>query len=504
MRLTGAKKIDQFVAVPVSGESKGIASMEILNRYHTLDLSHLSFSWEVTSSRSVQPIRSDRFEVLGKARKESIELDLKGVLSRVQQLERSAPRRGNRFWLNIQAFLKEQTTWADASHVIVNQQFSIRFAFPESASTRLVSHGSKEEKDGTMEYADDAELIRIFRFTGNRLSQFATIDKLSGCLLTYSPRGQNLLHTPLSPNFVRAATDNDQGGMELVLDLMFPRIFRRLFEFIRHHTYEDCSFHSRWVHVGLDGARPPRILCGSSNITSCEVNQTINVSAHCRILCPRRELELFGVNLNYKFFADGRVLVSNQVVPRKTLWFVGSIPRIGMSLQLEKDFFDIRYCGKGPVENYPDRKEGSQMGVYETTPSKMAYSDYIYPSENGSRSDCEYVSFRSITGEGVCIVASADKKRATFSCSAQLHTTSELSAAKHTCDLDPRQNGESPIHVNVDHKLMGVAGDDSWTPCVYPEFRVPPDKTHEYNLSLLPLTPESECSVVAGNDCFDE
>ena len=75
-------------------------------------------------------------------------------------------------------------------------------------------------------------------------------------------------------------------------------------------------------------------------------------------------------------------------------------------MQVHASLYFIQYCGRGPHENYPDRKEGSAMGVYNTTPSEMAYLDYIVPSENGSRSDCEYVAFRSRpTGDGFCAVS---------------------------------------------------------------------------------------------------
>ena len=84
----------------------------------------------------------------------------------------------------------------------------------------------------------------------------------------------------------------------------------------------------------------------------------------------------------------------------------------------------------------------------------MGYS-YIVPSENGSRSDCKWISFDSDDG-GIVVVADACNS---FSCSALLHSAEELHHAQHTCDLDPRKNGVHPIHVNIDHQLLGVGGD---------------------------------------------
>lgn len=122
--------------------------------------------------------------------------------------------------------------------------------------------------------------------------------------------------------------------------------------------------------------------------------------------------------------------------------------------------YNIQYFGRGPGENYPDRKSGSEMGVYNTTPTDMAYYKYIVPGENGSRSDCEHCVFRSDEGDGFAVVQrKPDGNLSTFSCSALLHSITELHEASHTCDLEPRENGKHPIYVNIDHKMMGVGGD---------------------------------------------
>merc|ERR1712032_1217058 len=159
-----------------------------------------------------------------------------------------------------------------------------------------------------------------------------------------------------------------------------------------------------------------------------------------------------------------------------------SLPRVGVSFRLNPRLCNIRYFGRGPVENYPDRNTGSHLGWWNTSPSDMGY-DYIVPSENGNRSDCTCVRFESSSsgGGGLAIVAESD---ASFSCSALLHSASELHHATHVCDLDERreQDGVHPIHVNIDHKLMGVGGDTSWSPSVYDDYLVRPEQECNYKL----------------------
>lgn len=93
--------------------------------------------------------------------------------------------------------------------------------------------------------------------------------------------------------------------------------------------------------------------------------------------------------------------------------------------------------------------------MYETTPAQM-FTRYIVPGENGSRSDCDWICFRREDDTGLCIVPEGSKP---LSFSALLHSASELEAAKHTCELESRENGMSAIHCSIDHELMGVGGD---------------------------------------------
>ena len=101
------------------------------------------------------------------------------------------------------------------------------------------------------------------------------------------------------------------------------------------------------------------------------------------------------------------------------------------------------------------------MGIWDARPSEMGF-DYIVPQENGSRSDCEWVAFRSCCetddgdGTGMLVVAEPGRN---FSFSALLHSQDELHHATHSCDLDAREDGSHPLYVTIDHKLMGLGGD---------------------------------------------
>ena len=125
------------------------------------------------------------------------------------------------------------------------------------------------------------------------------------------------------------------------------------------------------------------------------------------------------------------------------------------------------------------------MGLNSTTPTEM-HVPYIVPSEHGGRTDCSWACFADSDGEGV-IVRAAGGSGECFAFSAGLHTQTELHAAEHTYDLPVRKQGRDPVYVNVDHEIMGVGGDCSWLPCVYPEYLVEPGKEFEFEVWLCPV-----------------
>ena len=491
---------DTPIRVPVQNNSTARLSLKVENRYSFLGLHHLSWSWMLKSNRSTDVIRSERFLVPGGRQKneEFVELRLDSVVSRVRLLEKSRPLLGNSYYLSIRGCLSKDTSWVQAGHLVVAHHFCIEFDFGEAVApfSPAISLSPVSERLETVTKSDS---IEVFRIVGGKTFSLASFCTESGALKAYSPQGRNVLCSPVLPNFVRAATDNDKGGLELTLDFMLiPACVQNLL--LRVRGTKDFSHIAHWKMVGLDGEVPVKIECPRIRITSVSSSAVVGIVALISVYALDGQLELFKVKHHYTLFDDGRIRMSCVVVPQLPLQKIMSVPRVGLTMQLDAAYYNIQYFGRGPGENYPDRKASSELGVYKTTPSEMSYLKYIVPGENGSRSDCEYVAFRSKNGEGFLVASTLPSNvLSTFSCSAQLHSTSELHQALHTCDLARRENGAHPVHVNIDHKLMGVGGDNSWCPVVYPEFLVKPNSGYCYDIWLLPLQKEDDAAFVARN-----
>jgi beta-galactosidase len=379
-------------------------------------------------------------------------------------LEKTKPHLGNSYFLNIHGCLRQANSWAGAGHEIVSNQFEITFRLHEIALFVPLQSPKRPTSRFMLETTSEANSILVQRLVGGESMPLVVIDKNSGTIVSYAPHGCNLLHSEgIQPNFVRASTDNDKGGMELALEFLFPRLLfiRNAFRLLR--GTKDFSYWSHWRNVGLDGVEMPKVSSARIRIADDSNGEKVHIIALCSIHSPDGQIELFRVKLHYNIFADGRVRIANHVMPLPPIQVITSLPRVGLSMQLDPSLHRIQYFGRGPHENYPDRKSSAFYGVFETSPKNMAYNQYIVPGENGSRSDCEYISFRSKHGNGFCVVETkADGAISPFCCSAQLHSISELHKATHTCDLQKREDGEYPIHVNIDHKLMGLGGDNRY------------------------------------------
>ena len=105
----------------------------------------------------------------------------------------------------------------------------------------------------------------------------------------------------------------------------------------------------------------------------------------------------------WRFVADGSVAVENRVVPHGTMPF--ALPRLGLSLQLDKSLEQMAYYGRGPRENYIDRCTGSFLGVWRSTVDEQ-YESYVRPQDNGYKCDVRWVEFADKSGKGVRFCAS--------------------------------------------------------------------------------------------------
>jgi beta-galactosidase len=142
------------------------------------------------------------------------------------------------------------------------------------------------------------------------------------------------------------------------------------------------------------------------------------------------------------------------------------LPRVGVTFSLGPGFTRMRWFGRGPHENYPDRHQAATFGVWE---APLDEPPYLVPQEFGLRTDCRWfelidpVARRAVRVD--VLVPSA------LHCSATRYRASDLFAAATATDLPPRD--EVVVHLDVAHRGLGTA---SCGPDVLPRYRLQPGR----------------------------
>jgi beta-galactosidase len=158
------------------------------------------------------------------------------------------------------------------------------------------------------------------------------------------------------------------------------------------------------------------------------------------------------------------------------------LPRFGMRMQVRDEYDSLRYSGRGPWENYSDRKESAFVGVYSDNAKDQYYKGYIRPQESGYKTDVRWFSLTNENGRGFLF-----KGMQPICFSAIDHSTEDLDPGmtkkqQHPTDLPP----ENAIYINIDLKQRGVGGDDSWGALPHEKYRLLDKKySYSYVISLI-------------------
>ena len=181
----------------------------------------------------------------------------------------------------------------------------------------------------------------------------------------------------------------------------------------------------------------------------------------------------------YTFMADGSLKV--EVDWERKGEFVPELPRLGMRMIFGEDYKDFTYYGRGPWENYSDRKESSFVGLYEQSTDEQLFP-YVRPQESGNKSDVRWLELTN--GEGVGIRVEGLQP---LSVSAMPYRSEDLDPGltkkqMHYSDIEPRRE----VVLHVDLAQRGLGGDDSWGAEPHEAYRLTAD-SYSYGYIIRPI-----------------
>ena len=139
------------------------------------------------------------------------------------------------------------------------------------------------------------------------------------------------------------------------------------------------------------------------------------------------------------------------------------LPRLGIVIELPRDYEQLTWYGRGPWDNYPDRKQSCPIGLWKSTVSQQ-YVHYPRPQDSGNHEDCTLVELKTKKGKGIRIEA-VDKP---FSFSALPYSAPYLASKTHDYELQD----QGKVYLSIDCAVMGL-GNSSCGPGVLKKYTVP-------------------------------
>lgn len=305
--------------------------------------------------------------------------------------------------------LKDDTLWAKAGHEISFGQYV------------------KKTADKAEEKTCPLEIVRGDVNIGVRGRGFtAMFSKAEGGIASLCYDGVEYITRTPKLTFWRALTDNDRGAK----------------------TGFDAA---QWMTAGL-----------FYKLTDVDVQeQKDQVCVTFEYLLPT--VPQTKAYVSYRVTGDGKIHVHALYKGTDGL---PEMPAFGMDMKLKARYDRVRYYGRGPEENYLDRREGARLGVYSYQAADNL-SAYLFPQECGNRMDVRWVEVTDADGQGLRFeTEGVPFENSVLPCSAY-----ELEAATHREEL-PKAHYS---WVRILESQMGVGGDDSWGAPVHEEYRLSSD-----------------------------
>ena len=211
-------------------------------------------------------------------------------------------------------------------------------------------------------------------------------------------------------------------------------------------------------------------------------NDNQNAAGFARRVATWKEVK--DVKVTYTVINDRTIRVDMDYQPTANDRPV--MPKFGMRMRLPKEFTQIKYYGRGPWENYPDRKRSAFLGIYEMPLSEYE-TEYIHPQDNGNRCDIRWFEISSEKSENseysdyVLRIEGCDP----LCIRAWDYGEEDLEGVRHPNDI----NRGRFVNLNIDLNIHGVGGADTWGKRTLPQYTIDGNQPHHYSfiMTFFPL-----------------
>jgi len=423
------KKSGQPVTVKLLSDEKGI--VKITNRYLFTNLDELKTIWMLCADNEViekgelvpdiAPQKTD--EVFVPFQKPEI-------------------KDGVEYRLLLSFRLKEETVWADAGFEIAWDEFDLPWYKPATDTEKPTFRPlTVSEDDGSLTITGED-----FRYV---------FDRKKGFLVSLQVSGREMIKRGAQLNVWRAPLANETDE----------------WTFWSSNSKHRSDIFGRWAGTEwyASGLHELQLIPESFNFEIIDDQHIeVNIRSIHKLATGRGA---FLSRFRYTISGSGEIIIDHSVIPNGDMpsW----LPRVGADWILTKTLENVEWFGRGPQENYPDRKSGYKTGIYKSTVSEM-YEPYLIPQDNGLRTDNRWV--RITDKEGFGLEFSGNKL---FNFNAYPFSTDNLTKALYTYQLQPADC----ITFNFDYATSGVG---CTAVSVFPEYQVMPQR-YDFTIYVRPV-----------------
>ncbi len=423
------KKSAQPASVKLVSGEKG--EIEIKNRYLFTNLERLQTVWKLQEDGTI--VEQGTLDInIAPQEKKIIAVPVK----------KPPLRTGAEYRLLVSFHLKEKSMWAEKGFEVAWDQLDLPWFVP-----RTQNNSESGEK---LNVSETPDLLTVsgkgFEYVFDRKSASLASVKVMGREMIKSGPELNVWRAPL-------ANETDEWGYSV--------------SNTRHRA--DGTGHmvaSEWYSAGLDKLKK------SNDIFTFKKgnDQSITVEIS-NVLVLATSNGAFINHYIYHIDSRGEMTIDHTVSPDGDVpaW----LPRVGVDWILSKGLSNVQWYGRGPQENYPDRKSGYRTDIYKSTVDQM-YEPYLIPQDYGLRTEDRWVRMTDDSGTGLEFAGNK-----LFNFSAQPYTIENLTKALYTFQLH-KSDG---ITFNLDYATSGVG---CTALSVFPAYQVMPQR-YDFRMTVRPV-----------------
>ncbi len=396
------KKSAQPVDVKLINPETG--SVEIWNRYHFTNINELKAIWQLQANGKVIQ-QGDLKLSLEPLQKQTITIPF-------QKPELQAE---TEYRLLVSFSLKKPQSWAPEGFEVAWNQLELPWKKPGEIAQNLISP--------EVSFAEDIKTIVV----AGKLFSYV-FDKSNGKLTSMTFMGKELINDGPKLNVWRAPLANELDQWA---------VWQSHLTYRKPGMGEDPA--NNWRSLGLDHL--------TYTLDKLSVSKTVDNKIKL-VVKDHAEGINYGTAFDNEFIytidGNGEIVMEHTIIPQGLMpaW----LPRIGVQWNISKDLSQVSWYGRGPYENYPDRKTGAKIGVYNFSIQEMT-EKYLIPQDYGLRTDNRWVQLESVDGIGLKF-----KGNDQFNFSAQPFSTDNMTRARYHYQILPFEG----TTFNFDYATSGV------------------------------------------------